>query len=191
MSIVYSNAIGIGLFSAFAILLDIPPLIWHAKHRNLAATILVGWIILATLFNVINVAIWPNDNILERFDGRVYCDIQVKLVVGSWAALPCAFASILRSLGRVLDPNNITLAPTKSQRRREMSINLLFLWVGPVYMIATHYIFQPNRYEIDSIAGCTPTVVANWVSAVFFYLVPLLFMVVDAYYASKSKSFPR
>ncbi|KAI9653355.1 MAG: a-factor receptor [Alyxoria varia] len=183
MSTVYSNAIGIGLLSAFTVLLDIPPLIWHAKHRNLAASTLIGWIILTTLFNVINAMIWPNDNILERFDGRGYCDIQVKIVVGSWAALPCTFASILRSLGRVLDPNNITLAPTKAQKRREMGINLLFLWVGPAYMIATHYIFQPNRYEIDTIAGCTPTVVSNWVSAVFFMVVPLVFMVVDAYYA--------
>ena len=186
---VYPAGIVLAFLSAATLLLDIPPFIWHVNHRNLAPATLIMWIILLNFTNVLNVILWPNDNYTPHtYHGEGVCDVEAKFFVGSWVALPCAFASILRNLARVMDPENIILSPTKAQKWRERAIDLLLTWACPIYLMAVHYVVQPNRYILTGISGCFPSFDESWLSSVLVFMWPCIFVLIDAYYAGKSQT---
>jgi len=93
----YPATVALGLLSFFTIILDLPPLLWHARNRNIAAALLISWIVVINLLSLLNVFIWPNDNTSPPsfHDGQGLCDIEVKLLVGRTTALPAATFCIL------------------------------------------------------------------------------------------------
>lgn len=184
---VYPAGIALALLSGITLLLDIPPFIWHINHRNAAPATLIMWLIFLNFTNVLNVILWPNDDYTpDTYHGEGVCDVETKLYVGSYVALPCAFASILRTLTRVMDPENIVLAPTKAQRLREMVIDLLITWACPIYLMAVHYVVQPNRFLLIGISGCWPSFDESWPSAVLVFMWPCIVCLIDSYYAGMS-----
>lgn len=184
---VYPNAVILGLFSGIIVGLDLPPIIWHIQRRNFAASSLVFWVLLLNFTNFINAVIWPNSDFAANFDGKGLCDIEVKYIVASWAGLPCAVAAIIRGLAKVMDPEKVALAPSAAQKRRNLIIDILLIWACPIYLIAFHYIVQPNRYFIWPIAGCNPSLDNSWLSVILIFIWPCVFAIVDGYYAGKLK----
>lgn len=181
----YPTAVVLPILSGIATILDIPPLIWHLRNRNIGASSLVAWILVLNVATFINAIIWPKDDMHNWRHGNVLCDIEAKLFVGSSVAGAGALACIMRSLARVMDTDNATITPSRSQRRRQRVIELLFCFGCPVFIMVAHYIVQDRRYYIFAISGCGCSYDASWVSVVLIDMWPAIFALIDAYYACK------
>ncbi|KAK3053879.1 a-factor receptor [Extremus antarcticus] len=180
---VYASAIVLALFSFVLMLLIIPPMFWHARNRNIGATALVAWLLPLLLFTFANAIIWPSDDISSWFSGVGYCDIQVKIQVASQVAFPAAFACILRALAAVMDTDRATLIQTKAQRRRTVIIDLACCAGFPLLQMLLHFVVQSRRYYVYGIAGCVPVVSTSWLTIPLMVVPPLIWTLIDAYYA--------
>lgn len=90
--------------SLSAIILNVGPLIWHIRNRNIATTSLITWAILLNLINVVNASTWPRDNIPQWFNGKILYDIELRIMIGGvFGGLCAAVLCLAKSLSRVLD----------------------------------------------------------------------------------------
>ncbi|KAG8623445.1 hypothetical protein KVT40_008421 [Elsinoe batatas] len=179
----YPLAILLAILSALSLLLTLPPLIWHAKHTNLAPTFLTSLILLTNLFNLLNALLWPNDHLPSWPSGKIYCDLHVKFTLATSTALPSATLCILRKLALVLDTDNLTITPTPSHLRRTRLAEIALCFIPPIATMISHFLVQPTRYAIVGIAGCTPSLSNTWLSALLIILPPALLALVNVYYA--------
>ena len=181
-------AVALPTLALFILLIDTPAFVWYIKARNLAASSLVFWILLANLMNFINPLIWPTDNVEDWWSGYGLCDIEVKLQVAMWFGVVGSVVCVMRNLAQVLDTEHTTMSPSPAQRRRQIVITCLYCFGGPIYAIAIHYIVQPSRYYIFAISGCTPSVADSWPQLPLVLVWPPVLCVVAVYYSSKLRS---
>ncbi|KAL8667349.1 MAG: hypothetical protein Q9168_007280 [Polycauliona sp. 1 TL-2023] len=165
-----------------AIALNIPPMVWHVRHRNIAACNLIAWTIFLNLTNFANAIIWPTDDVYNWFRGYVLCDIEVKLLLAAAFGITGSLACIMRALARVLDTERTTLVPTKRQRRIEFVITAMLCFGGPLYAICIHYVVQPSRYYIMAITGCTISQDRSWPSTALVVIEPVVLCLAATYY---------
>ncbi|CRG87203.1 Pheromone receptor 2 [Talaromyces islandicus] len=177
-----AQAFAAPILSFLALLLCIPPLIWHASNRNLAASFLTAFVIMSDLFNIMNAMIWPTDDINSWWDGSVLCDIQVKLNIGIQVGMPGALVCIFRSLALVMDTENTVLVPSKAQRLRGLAVELFFCAVIPVLAMVGHFIVQPNRYYIFAISGCNVSYDDSWLAILLSIAWPPVICLIAAVY---------
>ncbi|KAF2262111.1 STE3-domain-containing protein [Lojkania enalia] len=180
---IYPTAIIFPALALPAVILDIPPLIWHIWQRNIAAWSLILWLILMNLFNFINALIWPRDNLLKWWNGDGLCDVEVRIFVGSIVALPAAAAMVMRKLARVMDTRNMTVTTNSRTRLKENVLEILWCWGYPIFMMIVYYIIQPIRYYIFSIAGCVVAYHSSWPTAVLSTIWGPITMMVASVYA--------
>ncbi|MCJ1351119.1 MAG: a-factor receptor [Icmadophila ericetorum] len=182
------EAVVVLFLSIIAIIICILPFIFHIKQRNFPAICLVFWIILINIFNFVNALLWPTDNIESWWNGVGWCDIQVKLVIGSTLGIPGAVASIMRRLVRALDTDNTVLMASERQRRIDLIVNILLCVCLPVYGIVIHYIIQPTRYYIFAVSGCIQSFDNSWPTIVLYYVWPTIICLIASYYCGKHHS---
>lgn len=179
------GAVAVPTLALITLIIDTPPLIWHIRNRNLAASSLVFWVLISNLMNFVNALIWPTDDIFHWWDGSGLCDIEVKLMLAAGFGVIGSLACIMRSLATVLDTNRTILSPSKAQRRRKIIVDCLFCFGGPIYCMAFVYIVQPDRYWIFAISGCTATVSYSWPTIVLIEMWPPILCLVAVYYSGK------
>ncbi|TKA79987.1 hypothetical protein B0A55_02091 [Friedmanniomyces simplex] len=179
----YPAAIALASMSLLVILLLLSPMCWHLRNRNIGATFLVAWTILINLQSFINALLWPNDDIAHWYNGSGLCDVEVKLQIAFSVAAPAALAAVLRALANAIDTSRATLVKSKAQRIRDYAIDFSFCLGFPALQMLFHYIDQPTRYLLFGIAGCVASVSKTWVTVLLMDIPPLLWTLVDAYYA--------
>ncbi|KAL4916795.1 pheromone A receptor-domain-containing protein [Aspergillus aurantiobrunneus] len=177
-----AQTVALQVLSTLALLASTPPLALHWKNRNFPAATLISWYILLNLFNIVNAFIWPTDDIENWWDGAGLCDIQVKLMISSYVAVPGCLLCIFRSLACVLDTSRATLVPSKRQRWRNLAMELLFCVGIPLVAAAMHLIYQGNRYFIFAVSGCVTSLDQSWVSLALGYIWPLVVCFIASYY---------
>lgn len=182
----YPMAVVIPVLSFISILLCLPPLALHAKNRNFPAAALICWAILLSVFNIINAILWPTDDIPSWWDGAGLCDIEVKIMVASYVAVPAALTCIFRGLAAVLDTNRAVLVPSRTQRWRNRLVELVLCVFVPILAMATHYIYQKDRYLLYAISGCVNNYDESWPSFVLAWMWPPILCLISAYYCCKS-----
>ena len=126
LNAIHPLAIVMPTLAAIAVTLCVPPFIWHLSNRNVGATGLMFWLIILNFMNFINALIWPNDNIFGYWSGEVFCDIEIRLMLGGTVALPGAVLCMVRDLARALDTNRSVLSFSDSQKKRKLIMDLLF-----------------------------------------------------------------
>lgn len=178
-------AVVLPVLSFFSIALCTAPLILHGKNRNIPATSLICWCIILNLFNIINALIWPTDDTASWWDGTGLCDVEVKIMVASYVAVPGALVGIFRGLAIVMDTNRATWVPSKAQRCRNRLFDLLFCVVVPCIAMITHIVWQKNRYYLFSISGCVSDFDESWVSFVLAWIWPPIICLIAGYYCCK------
>jgi len=183
---VYPTSVATAVTSGIACLLGIPPLIWHGKHRNLAAAYLIAIIMVNNLIIFVNAIIWHNDKISTWWLGLGYCDVVIKLVMATSTAVPSAVLCILKQLADVMNTDRMPVNATQAQQRRTTIYGILLLVGIPCLTMLLHFITQSSRYFITGIGGCSATMSATWTSSVFIVLPPLLLALVDAWFAGIS-----
>ncbi|KAL8848704.1 MAG: hypothetical protein Q9221_006314 [Calogaya cf. arnoldii] len=177
-----SASVALPTLAIIALALNIPPLVWHVKNRNIAACNLIVWTIFLNLCNFINAIIWPTGDIYNWFTGLVLCDIEVKLLLAATFGIPGSLTCIMRALARVLDTERTILVPTKKQRYIETIITAFLCFGGPVYAIAIHYVVQPSRYYIMAISGCTVSLDRSWPTMALVVAWPVILCLAATYY---------
>lgn len=181
----YPLAVVLPILSFLSIALSISPLILHAKNRNLPATALICWCTALNVFNIINSLVWPNDNISTWWDGKGLCDVELKIMVASYVAVPGCLVGMFRSLAMVMDTSRATRTPSKTLRWRNRAINLLFCVVIPIIAMITHIVWQKSRYLLFSISGCVNNFDESWVSLVLAFIWPPVLCLIAGYYCCK------
>ena len=169
------------VFSLLAVFLTIPPFIWHWRNKNVAAVSLLFWIFLANLIYFLNSVIWAN-SITSFWNGKVYCDIVIKLLCGYSVGVLGATAAIERYLAQIMRKD----APshtTPESRRKRVVIELAFSFAVPILMMSLHYIVQPSRFMIMGVNGCVLTCDRSWPSFVLLLMWPTVFAAIASVYA--------
>ncbi|KAK1820433.1 a-factor receptor [Friedmanniomyces endolithicus] len=179
----YPAAIALATLSLLVILLLLSPMSWHLRNRNVGATFLVAWTILINLQTLINALLWPHDDIALWYNGAGLCDVEVKVQIAFSVAAPAALAAVLRALANALDTSRATLVKSRAQRIRDYVVDLSFCLGFPALQMLFHYIDQPTRYLLFGIAGCEASVSKTWVMILLMDVPPLLWTLVDSYYA--------
>ncbi|KAL4900182.1 hypothetical protein BDW74DRAFT_102792 [Aspergillus multicolor] len=165
-----------------SIIVLFPPLLLHWKNRNFPAVILMAWLIVVNAFSVVNAFNWPTDDTENWWDGAGLCDIEVKLLIASYVAIPGSLVCIFRSLACVLDTSRATLVPSKRQRWMNRFMEVLFCIIVPVVAAAMHLVYQGNRYFIFAVSGCTTSLDESWVSLALGYIWPLVVCFIASFY---------
>ncbi|PWY72901.1 a-pheromone receptor PreA [Aspergillus heteromorphus CBS 117.55] len=179
---VYPQAVVLPILSILSILLSIVPLALHWKNRNYPASSLICWYLILNVFNTINALIWPTDDIASWWDGNGLCDLETKIMIGSYIAIPGTLVCIFRNLAIVLDTRRAALVPTRSQRWWNRGMVLLFCVVAPVIAMITNYVYQGKRYLLFAIAGCMNAYDESWVTLVLAEIWPIIICIIAGYY---------
>ncbi|PYI00798.1 a-pheromone receptor PreA [Aspergillus sclerotiicarbonarius CBS 121057] len=178
----YPEAILVPVLSFISMLLSIVPLVLHWKNRNFPASSLICWYLVLNLFNIVNALIWPTDDVDSWWDGNGLCDVEAKIMIGSYIAIPGTLVCIFRNLAHVLDTSRANLVPTKSQRWWNRGMVLLFCVIAPVIAMLTHYVYQGGRYFLFAIAGCLNSYDQSWVTLALAWIWPLIICLIAGYY---------
>ena len=177
------NAVALPILAMITLIIDTPPLIWHIRNRNLAASALVSWVIIDNFMNFINPLIWPRDNLQQWWHGHILCDIEIKLQMAVNFGVVGSMVCIMRNLAKALDPEQAVLSRGNAQHRRQTIIDCLLCFGGAIYVMLIHYIVQPNRYYIYAISGCTSSFDNSWPKLVLVFIWPPIICLVDGYYS--------
>lgn len=183
------TGIALAIFAPLTVILDIAPLLWHIRNRNVAAISLVAWIMLHNFISFVNLLIWPTDDFKDHYIGEGLCDVEVKFMVARSVAIPAASLCIIRALARVMNTDKGVLRPTRAQRRRAIVMDLVWCIGCPLISMFLHYVVQPNRYFLLGVSGCTPSFWASWLSILLMCLPPLFLSLANSYFASMSIHF--
>jgi pheromone a factor receptor len=170
-------------------ILCLSPLVWQFRQGNIAAGSLILWVILANFFLSINPLIWPRDNLDEWWDGKIWCDLHIRIQVGAAAGTTASAAMIVRKLAKVMDTSNMTVSSSQYSQRKEMALEILWCWVYPLVLIIVYYVIQPIRYIIYGIVGCLAAYDQSWPSVVLSFMWGPITTLVAACYAGKSLLF--
>ncbi|KAF2768408.1 STE3-domain-containing protein [Teratosphaeria nubilosa] len=180
----YPAAIALATVSALVLVLMITPLTWHCRNRNFGATALCLWAMVVMLLQCfVNAVIWPNDDIASWYDGAGLCDVEVKLQAAFATALPSSLACVLRGLSNAMDTKRVSLGKTTAQKRKDFAFDFSLCILFPALQMVFHYIVQGERYYLLGIAGCEASFDDSWPTIVLLVIPPLLFTLLDAYYA--------
>jgi pheromone a factor receptor len=184
---IYPITVLIPTLSASALVLQIPPLIWHLRNRNLGASCMIGWLSLIQIIYIINPIIWPRDNIMNWWNGHGLCDIEIRILIAATVAIPGSTMVIIRNLAAILNRDELHL-PTPSQRRRQQIIDLFLCFGFPVLIMVIYYVVQSNRYTIFTTTGCTWWIERTWLSIVLILIWPLVLAIINTYFAGMSNN---
>ena len=178
-----AHAIILPIFASFAITLLLVPFIWHWRLKNVGACSLIFYLSLANFITFINAIIWPTENFDSWWNGAILCDIIAKIRYPCVTGLACATLCITRNLANVLDVERAEVSQTNASRRRKIYIDLGICFTVPIMQMLLHYIIQYNRYYITAIGGCVPSYDNSWPTIVIMYMWPLIFCLINCYYA--------
>ncbi|KAK8169967.1 pheromone A receptor-domain-containing protein [Phyllosticta citrichinensis] len=179
---VFPLAYIVPILATIVIILNIPPIVWHYKNKNLAACTLVLWVILLNFTVFLNPILWPNDDLAHWFSGVGVCDIQVYFFVGTWTGISCCLLCIMRGLARIMDTKN-TVVSSESSRKRHLITDAVICFVPVILQMSTFYVVQGRRYFIYGINGCVTVFNFNWVAIILLAMWPLVICTVVAVYA--------
>ncbi|OQV02049.1 hypothetical protein CLAIMM_07304 [Cladophialophora immunda] len=166
----------LAIFAAF------PPIVVQLRVKNFAASVLLIGITILNIQNFVNAVIWSSDDPDDWWDGKILCDIEVKLYIGVSLAVEGAVASIFRQISIILDSDRMTVTPCPRQRRITRAIELLLCILLPIFVMAGHYLVQRGRYWLRTVAGCVATYDNNWVAPLVTYGWPMVVCVTGSVY---------
>jgi pheromone a factor receptor len=169
-----------------SLLLCCVPLIWHWRNKNVPAVFLIIWLSVFNFCSFINSFIWPDDiSLLTGWEGGIYCDIQVKVLIAGFTGHLGAMAAIARNLAVILS-DDAPVVRTKAIRRRELYKDLALCLAIPIFMMTVHYVVQPRRYILMTITGCTAAVDRSWPTIVLLFMWPPISALLAGYFSGKA-----
>lgn len=147
--------------AVLSLLLCIPPLVVQARLRHFPAIVLVASLLILNLQNALNAFIWPGwaNN---AWDGRVYCDIQIRFYSGLPVAIAGAVACLFKQLASAVRTDRVGAVATRSQRIWTWAFDLTLCILFPIIAMSTVYTASYGRYSIAPIIGCNYLFPLDW-----------------------------
>lgn len=174
----YESAI-IGLCTIAIIVLQ-PPLFWHSHTRNVPAVILILWLLVMNIISIVNAAIWSGSDFMNAWDGKIWCDISIKLDMGASIGIPCAITDIVYNLHTILRATSVI---ENWNSPRKMIKDLLICLLSPIVIMAVSYVLQVFRYSIFRYNGCQNAFSNTWITLVLYQIWMLLWAGFAAFYS--------
>lgn len=168
-------------FSSIALALLIPPFIWHCKNRNIPATTLIFWLMFSNLTGIVGASIWSGDDFYEKYNGRGYCDVVIKLDSASGPGKLCASAAISLHLFLILKGASPFLIDSKSKRK--VLLDCMICFFTPVLIMSTNYIVQAQRIGIAQYYGCRGIYARSWLTNVLMSMWQLIWTAIAMIFA--------
>lgn len=184
----YPAAIAYSFCSLLVILLNIVPLIWQVRNRNIAGFALMFWLALSNFMSFINAIIWPHDDVSTWFYGRGLCDVEVRVNLAAIFGAEVSLILLFKGLAEILDTKNTVVGYSSAQKKRKAVIESLLCFGMPLLYGILYYVVQPRRYDIYGIVGCGWLVSDSWVSVVLVTMWPPLLNVISGGFACEYPS---
>lgn len=178
----HPQSIIVPLFALPASFLGVCPFIIQTKARNLPAATLIGGFILANTFNFLNALLWPTNIGKDSYNGVGLCDVEAKLYMGITACVSGATASIFRQLAHTVDSSRIGNSESDRQLLCTRVFYVSTCIAFPVYLMAVHYVVQPDRYILRPVYGCTTSIYPGWVAILVWGMWPVIMYVMATGY---------
>ncbi|CCH42473.1 putative membrane protein [Wickerhamomyces ciferrii] len=166
--------------STIAILLLIPPFIWHAKAINIPAITLIIWLLIMDIKIFIDAIIWGRDNFSEVWNGHGYCDVMVKISVGANVGISSSVAGIMFNLYRILKADKV-IPELKSTKK--IVTDLLISLLTPIFVMGLNYLIQVRRYSIFQYSGCQNVLSPTWLTVILYTVWMVVWSLTGVIYA--------
>lgn len=168
------------VLSTIAILLLIPPFIWHCRTRNIPALTLIVWLLCMDVKIFVDAIIWGTEDFATRYNGHGYCDVMVKLEVGANVGISSSVAGIMYNLYSILKADKVLPGLTSFKKIcTDLSISLL----SPILVMGLNYIIQVRRYTIFQYSGCQSALSFTWVTIILYTLWMVIWSLVGVLFA--------
>ncbi len=168
------------VLSTIAILLLIPPFIWHCKTKNIPAITLIVWLLSMDIKIFVDAIIWGTEDFANRYNGHGYCDVMVKLEVGANVGISSSVACIMYNLYCILKADKVLPGLTSFKKIvTDLSISLL----SPVLVMACNYVIQVRRYTIFQYSGCQTALSFTWLTIILYTLWMVIWSLVGVIFA--------
>ncbi|KAL1664284.1 fungal pheromone STE3G-protein-coupled receptor [Schizophyllum commune] len=155
------------------------PLPWHLQSMNSGTCFFMFWTSLACLNYGVNAVVWHGNAIDSA---PVWCDISIRIIMGTTVGLPASSLCILRRLYNITKVQAVSVS--QSEKRRAVLVDCLICALFPIVFIALQYVVQGHRYNIYEDVGCQPaiynTLLAYFLSAMW----PVVLGTISAVYGA-------
>lgn len=160
----------------------LPPLIVQVQQRNLACSILLLSTVIFDFMDALNALIWGTSDVTSWWDGRVFCDIEIRLYIGLEVSITGAVTCIFRQLSMIFGDS--PPLQTKSEKRRKRSFEIMLCIVAPVIRMGIFYVVQPDRYLIMQLRGCVWTFDSSWLGVLLMFSWQIILSLTALVYAT-------
>lgn len=138
---------------AISIAVNTPSLIFHIRSKNVPAIVLIVCIEIMLIKYLVDTIIWGGSNYETAWDGKVWCDIMVRLQIGAPFGCLCSLFAMLLNLYIILRADKLTLK-WFNHKKIKLVIELLLCLFFPILIMGISYFAQVMRYSIFKCSGC-------------------------------------
>lgn len=153
------------VLSAIAMVLLVPPLMWHVKTLNIPLIALICWLLLMDINILVGAIIWGGPDFMTQYSGAGYCDVMVKLQVGANVGISSSTAGVMFNLCRIIKADRAIPAPRSF---RKIGTDLVISLLTPVIVMGLNYLVQSRRYYVMQYSGCQNVASLSWVTVVVY-----------------------
>ncbi|KAI6007105.1 pheromone A receptor-domain-containing protein [Pisolithus albus] len=169
------------VFAFLGLLASIIPLPWHLQAWNAGTCYYMMWTALACLNQFVNSIVWHRNAINWA---PVWCDISIRIMLGSSVGIPAASLCINRRLYKIAKVQAVMV--TRAEKRRAVLIDTLICVLFPIIFIALQYVNQGHRFDIYEDVGCYPFIYNTIVAFLLTDIWPIIVGLISAVYCGLS-----
>lgn len=133
-----------------------------------------------SLCNIISSSIWNGPLWMYKWDGHIWCDIDIRIQLFCTCGLITGPTAITRNLSLLVSAKG---PPLYFQSRKKVWVDLLICAVFPTIQILLLYLYQSNRYAISETFGCTVVIYTSWISVLIYIIWVPIWSIVAAWYS--------
>lgn len=169
------------VFAFLGLLVSIIPLPWHLQAWNAGTCYYMMWTALGCLNQLVNSIVW-HGNVINW--APVWCDISIRIMLGSSVGIPAASLCINRRLYKIAKVQAVTV--TRAEKRHAVFIDTLICVLFPAVFIALQYVNQGHRFDIYEDVGCYPFIYNTILAFLLTDIWPIIIGLVSAVYCGLS-----
>lgn len=169
------------ILAFLGLLASIVPLPWHLQAWNAGTCYYMIWTGLACLNQLINSIVW-HGNVINW--APVWCDISIRIILGSSVGIPAASLCINRRLHKIAKLQAVTV--TRAEKRRAVLTDTLICVLFPIMFVALQYVNQGHRFDIFEDVGCYPFIYNTILAFLLTDIWPIIIGLISAVYCGLS-----
>lgn len=146
-------AVMVSVTAVSAILLGLVPVIVHIRAKSFAISVLIVALMLLNIRHFLNAILWHKLENTE-WDGQIFCDVDIRVTLGSLAAINGAVASVFRHLAIAVRADRVSMEPSWAGIIKAWLFDTTFCAVIPLILMALQHLATSSRYVIIPVTGC-------------------------------------